>query len=104
RLSCPRPRRTAPFPSTTLFRSHVARAFDHHLTALAPRFFSQFTEGFELSQLCRVGGVSQAARSQAVAQRERHVVLAHDVADLVRSEEHTSELQSRENLVFHLLR
>ena len=43
----------------------------------------QFAERFEFGELRAVVGVGDRAGAQAVAERERHVVLAHDVADLV---------------------
>ena len=61
----------------------MTRTLDHHLHALRPGALRQLAEGLQLRQLRIVGGVGQAAGSQAVAEGERHVVLAHDVADLV---------------------
>src|SRR3712207_8504872 len=86
-----RPPRSTLFPYTTLFRSEL-------------RF---------------VIGVVDRSRAQSIAERERHVVGGHDLADVaemrveeallvmrkapLRSEEHTSELQSRQYLVCRLL-
>jgi hypothetical protein len=66
-----------------LIERHVARALDHHLAALAPGLFGQLTQRVELGQLRLIAGVGEPAGAQAVAERERDVVLAHDVADLV---------------------
>jgi hypothetical protein len=66
----------------------VAGAFDHDLHALAPRALGEFAEGFELGELRRVGRVGEAAGAQAVADGERHVVLAQDVADVVPARVH----------------
>src|SRR3712207_8466055 len=91
-----RPPRSTLFPYTTLFRSaevlahHVARAL-LHLRRLhgAP--------GADVQQRVLDRVVHDAARpGEAVAQLLEHVQLA-------RSEEHTSELQSRQYLVCRLL-
>src|SRR2546430_16706551 len=70
-----RPPRSTLFPYTTLFRSIIA----FRRVVLAPE-------------------VHRSAQRQPHV-RERHIVLA----DEVRSEEHTSELQSQSNLVCRLL-
>src|SRR3712207_8602921 len=79
-----RPPRSTLFPYTTLFRSHAA----HQRTADA-----MVEDGLlrhEADQpLGRLGG--QAAEDEV------------QIADVVRSEEHTSELQSRQYLVCRLL-
>ncbi len=66
-----------------LVHRHVAGAFDHHLAALLPRDLRQFAERLQFGELRAVVGVGDRAGAQAVAERERHVVLAHEVADLV---------------------
>ena len=66
-----------------LVHRHVAGAFDHHLAALVPGDLGQLAQRLELGELRAVVGVGDRAGAQAVAERERHVVLAHDVADLV---------------------
>src|SRR5690606_42105636 len=87
-----RPPRSPLFPYTTLFRSDQGRRGDlHRLESEAP-----------LGQ--RVGGVLGEAR---VYESQPPLLHAQDVPGplhlLARSEEHTSELQSRENLVCRLL-
>src|SRR5690606_41352688 len=88
----------APFPYTTLFRSVLLELMDH----------------LELPAATLVGLSLGAAVSLGVARRapdrvERMVLAsAGGIQDRVtahelRSEEHTSELQSRENLVCRLL-
>src|SRR5690606_41396831 len=90
-----RPSRSTLFPYTTLFRSldddhrrrHVGGL--HHLAVVA-------------------GGVEEAGHRLArVLLGHGEGFIAHhelvEVAEVVRSEEHTSELQSRENLVCRLL-
>ncbi len=66
-----------------LVHRHVAGAFDHALDAAGASDPSQFAQRVEFGELRGVIGVGDRTRTQAVAQRERHVVGAHDVADLV---------------------
>ena len=66
-----------------LVHRHVAGALDHHLAALAPRDLRQLAERFEFGELRAVVGVRDRAGAQPVAERERHVILAHQVADLL---------------------
>ncbi len=66
-----------------LVQRHVAGAFDHHLAALGPGDLGQFAERFQFGELGAVVGVADRAGAQAVAERERHVVFAHQVANLV---------------------
>src|SRR3712207_8758031 len=80
-----RPPRSTLFPYTTLFRSqHLA--FPQHLTEQPAQ-----TERLRL----RVRRVAALEQDQLAAPAERHL--------LARSEEHTSELQSRQYLVCRLL-
>ena len=58
----------------------VARSLDHHLDAGLPGLECQLAERFQFGELGRVVGIGQAARAQAIAQAEGHVVGAHDVA------------------------
>src|SRR5436309_7604469 len=81
-----RPPRSTLFPYTTLFRSaHGDRR--RAITATQDRVFHADLHGSDLRQRNPLTGRS--------TQRE--------IGDLARSEEHTSELQSRENLVCRLL-
>jgi GAF domain-containing protein len=66
-----------------LVERHVPRAFDHDLHAVAPGALGQLAERLELGELRVVGRVGQTAGAQAVADRERDIVLAHDLADVV---------------------
>src|SRR5436309_14840960 len=75
-----RPPRSTLFPYTTLFRSHLAQR--------------QVAQAILDSVLLH--------RVTVVARQARRIEREPDVAE-VRSEEHTSELQSRENLVCRLL-
>ena len=66
-----------------LVHRHVAGALDHHLAALVPGDLRQLAQRLQFRELRGVVGVGDRARAQAVAERERDVVLAHDVADFV---------------------
>src|SRR5258708_18869448 len=82
-----RPPRSTLFPYTTLFRS-AALHRGARADALEP--------GDHARQLHQVGELE--------VQREAQPGVVHDVADgVVRSEEHTSELQSPDHLVCRLL-
>src|SRR3712207_7671007 len=95
-----RPPRSTLFPYTTLFRSH-----DHPLRLLQPVELSQELADQPLAD--RVGPGVAARRGQRVDLVEeddaggRRTRLLEDVPH--RSEEHTSELQSRQYLVCRLL-
>src|SRR3712207_7529902 len=85
-----RPPRSTLFPYTTLFRSAVAPGFIR--TPLVERLTDALKE--------------EAARSSAFGRLGEPEDVAHSVAFLCsdrRSEEHTSELQSRQYLVCRLL-
>src|SRR5688572_31814158 len=87
-----RPPRSTLFPYTTLFRSHVLLGDEAHLEV----------ELVELAGRAVGTGVlvAEAGRDLEVAVEARH----HDeLLELLRSEEHTSELQSQSNLVCRLL-
>ncbi len=66
-----------------LVHGHVAGALDHHLDVVLPGDLGELAQRPELGKLRLVVGVRDRARAQAVAERERHVVFAHEVADLV---------------------
>src|SRR5690606_40060019 len=94
----PRPPRSSLFPYTTLFRSHRAGLDPLTADELGPpgRRDHHVRPGDLLGQ---VGGAGVAVRDGGVARQQEHADrLAED-----RSEEHTSELQSREKLVCRLL-
>src|SRR3712207_7311766 len=85
-----RPPRSTLFPYTTLFRSAAARAGAHRGGAQGLGHRSH-----ERTHHRGVGGAERLAA--AVAQERR------EAPGAVRSEEHTSELQSRQYLVCRLL-
>src|SRR5690606_39567535 len=91
----PRPRpRSPPFPYTTLFRSRrlvtsaSAACFAHHSRPSLRRA--------ELQSETRHDSSDRGPRGAELQSETRHPSVS-------RSEEHTSELQSRENLVCRLL-
>src|SRR5207237_10762305 len=88
-ISPPLPPRPPLFPYTTLFRSLPRRS--HHLAHSSYRDGRSFT----------VAGAGLAEVAVGLALAEIHMPV--NVAQLQRSEEHTSELQSHLNLVCRLL-
>src|SRR3712207_7249442 len=85
-----RPPRSTLFPYTTLFRSNVALAI---------------SADEEYVEVAREGRryVLVRARVPALFGDDATVVRSYRADELVRSEEHTSELQSRQYLVCRLL-
>src|SRR5256884_5275602 len=82
-----RPPRSTLFPSTTLFRSH--REGEH---------------AAEIVHRLAAAALVQPQQYLGVRRRmEPHPLIRQDPAQLARSEEHTSELQSRLHLVCRLL-
>ena len=62
---------------------HVAGAFDHGLDVVLPGDLGQLAQRLQLAELRGVVGIGDAARAQAVAQREGDVVGLHDLADVL---------------------
>src|SRR3712207_8347689 len=91
-----RPPRSTLFPYTTLFRSDIAMVFQNY--ALYPHMTVGDNMGFAL----KMAGVPKAERQQRV-QEAAHLLGLEDFLNRKRSEEHTSELQSRQYLVCRLL-
>ena len=48
-----------------------------------PGTMGQFTQGSQFSELCFVIGILHTARTQAIAEAERHIVGFHNVADVI---------------------
>src|SRR5690606_41659282 len=96
-LATRRPPRSTLFPYTTLFRSGVARDDDAERLDLIDR------------RVRRVASAREAVEPDFAAQLALQPSLEHGRGrrsgrmEQRRSEEHTSELQSRENLVCRLL-
>ena len=61
---------------------HMPGTLDHDLHILLPGQAGQLPERVELGELRRIVGVGDGARAQPVAERERHIVGAQDLADL----------------------
>src|SRR5436309_7885440 len=102
-FSMPRTRRPSPFPYTTLFRS--GRRDDAELLlkhALVPYQQGRYPQALRWIRR-GLEALDDAGSGEAAAQRARltapGVVERLETAPDPRSEEHTSELQSRENLV-----
>src|SRR5690349_23169346 len=95
-----RPPRSTLFPYTTLFRSAVGDA-----SGEAHILVEQALVEMRRGRPTAASALLEAARERAAAARdpfaEGHVLMG--VAELGRSEEHTSELQSRRDLVCRLL-
>ena len=64
---------------------YVAWAFDHDLNVMLPSNLGKFAQGLELCKLCFVVRVEARARTQAIAEREAHVVGFHDFADFFKA-------------------
>src|SRR5256886_3118525 len=88
-----RPPRSTLFPYTTLFRSERRRLDDRLLIALGPR----------LPRAQDVPAEQQHAHDVERAAQGAQPVHGHELHRRLRSEEHTSELQSQSNLVCRLL-
>ncbi len=67
-----------------LVHRHMAGALDHHLAVLLPGDLRQLAQRLQLSKLRGVIGIGDGARTQAIAQREGHVIGAADVADFLK--------------------
>jgi len=63
-----------------LVEGDVAGTFDHNLAAFLPCAAGKFAEGSQFCDLCLVGGVGDAAGTEAVTERKTDVVFCHYVA------------------------
>src|SRR3712207_7118620 len=90
-----RPPRSTLFPYTTLFRSHQGRAEDERQDRV-PTTGEQAVGAKQAERDGERGVVRAEARAPEVLEQ-------HPRGCLARSEEHTSELQSRQYLVCRLL-
>ena len=64
-----------------LVHPDMAGAFDHRLDIVLPRDLRELAERLELRQLGAIVRVRRRARAQAIAERERDIVLFHHLAD-----------------------
>src|SRR5690606_41232489 len=93
-----RPPSSPPFPYTTLFRSRKPPDWCAHKCAYTP-----FSAINSLCVPCSIiSPLSNTIKRSSAAMVDRRCAIAITVFPC-RSEEHTSELQSRENLVCRLL-
>ena len=67
-----------------LIQGHMAGALHHHLHIVRPCALGQLAQTHQLLDLAHVGGVSQTAGTAGIAQRDGHIVLGADLADLVK--------------------
>ena len=67
-----------------LIQGHMAGAFHHHLHVVCPCALGQLAQTHQLLDLAHIGGVSQTAGTAGIAQRDGHIVLGADLADLVK--------------------
>src|SRR5690606_40449950 len=98
-----RPPRSPLFPYTTLFRSRGLSAlhlFEFFLERLKRLFFSR---GHRIHRFSERADLTRADERSAVFSSAKLEPIGSAFEPLNRSEEHTSELQSRENLVCRLL-
>src|SRR3712207_9213311 len=99
-----RPPRSTLFPYTTLFRSHVGGraviADDGELTEIPLPPGYGFMEPSAINEEGQVAGTVRLTRVDEMSQRA--AVFVDGVVTVLRSEEHTSELQSRQYLVCRL--
>src|SRR5690606_34763855 len=61
---------------------HVARAFDHALNIVLPGNLGSLSQALQLAKLCRVVGIGNGTRAQAVTEAEGDIVGLHDFADV----------------------
>src|SRR5690606_40793672 len=92
-LLLPRPPRSTLFPYTTLFRSMLATLAVCAVAVQCSTMWSMFLILFQFGDTFRL----------LVYLAGQGLYLLFHLQELARSEEHTSELQSRENLVCRLL-
>src|SRR5687768_18345753 len=85
-----RPPRSTLFPYTTLFRSH-------------DRGPARGQDALVILRMAGVQGLGDGEVHDGIAQELESFVVALGLAGVLRSEEHTSELQSRLHLVCRLL-
>src|SRR5690606_41850990 len=88
------------FPYTTLFRSPVHRFMQHRpLAGQAARVLREIADGIAVEDGDGVDDGVQVFEHHRVDAARQLAVDAREILRHARSEEHTSELQSRENLV-----
>ncbi len=66
-----------------LVEGNMPRTLHHDLHARRTRPAHKFSQNGQFPELCRVARIRQTARTQSVPQRNRHVVLAQNLANLI---------------------
>src|SRR5690606_40415815 len=94
-----RTRISSPFPYTTLFRSRGQSRASKAVQAAGVRTTATVIDHVAV-EMREVGAT---ANSQPVKDKHQYIIADFEYDPRRRSEEHTSELQSRENLVCRLL-
>src|SRR5690606_41999598 len=89
------------FPYTTLFRSRYALALDKRL--FLPSGDAAIKRSIALSKSAIMNRATSERGARSLAAVKTSLSSGKVVVTIGRSEEHTSELQSRENLVCRLL-
>src|SRR3989442_7460652 len=90
-----RPPRSTLFPYTTLFRSHSHGSTGYH----REQIFESRGEG----NGCELGLIAHLGQEECDQRNGENTVATRRRGGFLRSEEHTSELQSRPHLAFRLL-
>src|SRR5690606_41478466 len=99
-LIIPRPPRSTLFPYTTLFRSKVLGEMNKASSILRDIFNDTFTSIYVDEEELYIQIKDYV---HEIAPNKESIVKLYQSNVPIRSEEHTSELQSRENLVCRLL-
>src|SRR5690606_41849026 len=99
----PQPPCSALFPYTTLFRSPIS--IGEAVGVIAAQSIGEPGTQLTMRTFHIGGAASRAAAASSVEVRNKGIIRFHNIKTVQheRSEEHTSELQSRENLVCRLL-
>ncbi len=66
-----------------LVHRDVSGPFDHHLDVALPCAFGELAHRIELGELRAIAGVCKAPRTQRVANRDRHIVLAQNLENFI---------------------
>src|SRR5690606_40710520 len=90
------------FPYTTLFRSYdLTKAKFNKQVRVAGRELNEFRDGLDLDNIELPVNIQEEKKQELTQEQieENAKLIREELNSLKRSEEHTSELQSRENLV-----
>ena len=67
-----------------LIQGHMAGTLHHYLHVVRPCTLGQLAQTHQFLDLAHIGGVSQTAGTAGIAQRDGHIMLGADLADLVK--------------------